>query len=340
MKTFFQWCLGTFGVMVIFAIGLFTYLLIVQDNLDEVAHLFEEPVIGNPAFGTVTVQNLGNVNLLFDDGETAILIDGWFTRPGTFETLLMDLSPDEAAIDAALKRAGISKLAAVIPVHSHYDHAMDSPLVAMKTGAVLIGSRSTGNIAKGLDFGERKFREVGDSGIFTFGKFTIRLLKSKHFTFPNAALGGKDKDSEVINAPLIPPVGAFAYKMGGAYAIFIDHPNGSALVQGSAGFIEGQLAGEKADVVFLGIGGVAGQTEEYQNAYWTHVPAAVGAKKVFPVHYDSFTHPLADVPELPNLMLDKVLGLQSIAGIKWVEAKADTAMKVKLLPMWDKVKLY
>lgn len=340
MKTVIRWCIGTFVVMVVFAICLLTYLLIAQDDLGPVADLFEEPLNRPPADGVVTVQYLGNVNLLFSDGKTAILIDGWFSRPGTFETLLTDIESDELAIDAALKRAGIDTLSAIIPVHSHYDHAMDSPRVAQKTGAVVIGSKSTANIARGQGLDESKIHEITDTGAFKFGDFSLRLIKSKHFSFPNAALGGMDKDEEVIDAPLVPPAGAFDYKMGGAYAIFINHPTSNALVQGSAGFIEDQLALETADVVFLGVAGITGQSQEYQDAYWQHVPAAVGAKKVYPVHYDSFTHPLGDIPELPNLLLDKVLGHNAIAGIQWAREKAGTTVTVGLLPMWDKVRLY
>ena len=34
---------------------------------------------------------------------------------------------------------------------------MDAPIVAAKTGAVLIGSKSTANIARGLDFPEEPY---------------------------------------------------------------------------------------------------------------------------------------------------------------------------------------
>ena len=45
----------------------------------------------------------------------------------------------------------IDRLAAIIPVHSHYDHAMDVGIVANRSSAVVLGSESTANIARGAN---------------------------------------------------------------------------------------------------------------------------------------------------------------------------------------------
>lgn len=341
MKAFLKILLFGFALLVLVAALALAYLLHAQDDLGKVAHLFEPAGDGSPPDGTVTVQYLGNTNLLFSDGKTAILTDGWFTRPGTFRTLFGRIEPDEQAIDAALARAGIDRLAAIIPVHSHYDHAMDSPLVAERTNAVVVGSESTLNIARGLGFDETRLRQVGDRAEFSFGDFTVTLLKSRHFEFPPGLLGGQDSDSETIDAPLVPPASAFDYRMGGAYSILVAHPQGTALVQGSAGYVEGLLEGRTADVAFLGVAGLMEKDTAYRDAYWTHVVEAVGARKIVPVHWDSFTHPLTDEPQLPSLLLDRVLGLGAIGGIRWAESEADAeGRRTALLPMWKKINIY
>lgn len=87
----------------------------------------------------VTVTFLGCTTLLFDDGETAVMTDGFFTRPGPFAVLTDALmEPDPEIVADALARIGGSRLAVVSPVHSHFDHALDSPEVAKQTGAVVI----------------------------------------------------------------------------------------------------------------------------------------------------------------------------------------------------------
>ena len=85
------------------------------------------------------VQFLGNTNLLFTDGETHILTDGFFSRPSVTDLLGEVISPNKEVIAECLKKANIIKLDAIIPVHSHFDHAMDVGPVAELTGATLIG---------------------------------------------------------------------------------------------------------------------------------------------------------------------------------------------------------
>lgn len=99
--------------------------------------------------GSVTVRYTGTATLVFSDGETTWMTDGWFSRPGPLALLYGKIEPDLAAITRGLARNQVEDLAAVFPVHSHFDHAMDAPEVAKRTGALLLGSESTANIGRG-----------------------------------------------------------------------------------------------------------------------------------------------------------------------------------------------
>ncbi|MFC0452562.1 MBL fold metallo-hydrolase [Rhodococcus jostii] len=77
---------------------------------------------------------LGVSTVLLSDGETAVMTDGFFSRPPLLRSVLRPLRPDRAAIDRALARVRTDRLAAVLVAHSHYDHALDSPIVAQRTG--------------------------------------------------------------------------------------------------------------------------------------------------------------------------------------------------------------
>jgi L-ascorbate metabolism protein UlaG (beta-lactamase superfamily) len=90
--------------------------------------------------GAVTVRFSGTSTLLFSDGETRWMVDRWFSRPGPLRLLLGKIGPDLQAIDCGLAANDVLELDAVLPVHSHYDHAMDAPAVAGRTGALLLGS--------------------------------------------------------------------------------------------------------------------------------------------------------------------------------------------------------
>ncbi|MGZ4557674.1 MAG: MBL fold metallo-hydrolase, partial [Mycobacteriaceae bacterium] len=102
---------------------------------------------------------LGVSTILLQDDASAIMTDGFFfSRPGLLKSLLRPLVSDEEIIAAALSRLGVTSLDALFVTHSHYDHALDAPVVAQRTGAELVGSRSAGQIAAGYSLDWAKFR--------------------------------------------------------------------------------------------------------------------------------------------------------------------------------------
>lgn len=272
------------------------------------------------------VTFLGVSTLLFDDGETAILTDGFFTRPGKLRFLFTRIEPDADLITRQLQRAGIHKLAAVVVVHSHYDHAMDSPVVATQTGAQLVGSQSMANIALGYGFPKEKLTVVGESASMRFGRFQITLLASGHVPSRLAPMGS-------IENPLKPPAWWWEYKEGGSYSVLIDHDGRSILVQGSAGFKPDALKNRHADLVFLGIGQLGNQDDDYRELYWQQVVAAVRPRRIIPIHWDDFwlplDHPLVPFPRLAD-NFEKSMEFLNRRG-------QQENIEVKLLPAWLKV---
>jgi L-ascorbate metabolism protein UlaG (beta-lactamase superfamily) len=242
--------------------------------------------------GSVTVRFTGTSTLFFSDGETDWMVDGWFSRPGPLRIALGSIAPDLDAIGRGLERNGVDRLAVVIPVHSHYDHAMDAPEVARRTGALLLGSEATANIGRGWGLAESQIRVAVDRQPLRFGRFEITLIESKHFQFPDPAMRENALSRPEIDEPLVPPVGAFEYRLGKAYAIHVSHPRGRWLIQGSAGYIEGGLEGYDVDVVFLGTGGLGTQTAAYRDAYWRETIGRTNPSRVVPIHWDSLTGPI------------------------------------------------
>jgi len=239
--------------------------------------------------GEVRVTYAGGATLLFSDGYTSILIDGFFSRPGLSRILLSRIEPDPAAIEAGMAAMGIDELAAVVCVHSHYDHCMDSPSVALAAGADLIGSESTAWIGRGMGMPENRIRIAPYGARLENGDFTITMLESRHVPLAwNASLIGKG-----LTAPLTPPARASAYLEGGSYSLLVEHPRGSALVQGSAGYVEGALDSLDVDVVFLGIGALGTKDDAYFDAYWDAVVAATEPERLIPIHFEDFLLPLS-----------------------------------------------
>ena len=266
--------------------------------------------------GNLTVTFIGVATLLFDDGETAIMTDGFFTRPA--QNALRSVKPDRDVIATALKRAGVTSLAAVIPVHSHYDHAMDSPVVAQVTGALLVGSSSTGNIGKGYGLPESRIRVVNYGDTATFGRFKVSFLESAHL--PIGYAQGK------ITAPLRAPAMASDFQEGDCYSLLIEHDGKTMLVQGSAGFVPGALKGRKADVVYLGIGGMRTRGDVYRDSYWQEIVRTVGARRVVPIHWDNFFQSLGNTLTPTSDFYGSMEFLQA-------RGKAD-GVDIRLPPLW------
>jgi L-ascorbate metabolism protein UlaG (beta-lactamase superfamily) len=197
------------------------------------------------------------------------------------------VAPSPARVDGCLARVGVTRLAAVVPVHTHFDHALDSALVADRTGVQLVGGESAANVGRGHGLAAERL-VIADSGTpIRLGAFDITLVKSRH--------SPPDRFPGTIDQPVVPPVRAAAYRCGEAWSALVDHrPSGRRLlIQGSAGFVKGSLTGRHAEVVYLGVGQLGVQPESYLVDYWTETVRAVGARRVVLVHWDDFFRPLS-----------------------------------------------
>jgi L-ascorbate metabolism protein UlaG (beta-lactamase superfamily) len=250
------------------------------------------------------VTFMGVTTILLDDGETAVMTDGFFSRPALKTLVLGNIKPDQTRINYALSKAGITKLASVLTAHSHHDHAMDSPEVARRTGALLIGSESTAYIARGANFPEDRIRVISGGETFTFGRFKITVIKSSHS--PGGLLSRLNMGD--IKAPLRPPVRASEYKEGGSYSYLIEHDGRRILVHASANYVPDFMRSVRADVIFLGVGRLGKQGRGFAKRYWREVVQATGAGVIIPIHWDDFTMPLDEPPRPMPRPLDNIKG--------------------------------
>jgi L-ascorbate metabolism protein UlaG (beta-lactamase superfamily) len=255
-----------------------------RPNLDDYAGYFDEPTAN--ADSPVTVTWAGVTTLLVDGGESALLTDGFFSRPSLLEVGLRRLSPSLPRIEGSLTRLGVDRLDAVLPVHTHFDHAMDSAVVAERTGARLVGGDSAVWIGKGGGLPDDRLLAVTPGEPASLGAFDVTLIKGHHCP--------PDRFPGTIDAPVVPPEKVSAYKCGEAWSTLIRHrpTDRRLLAVGSAGFVKGALAGHRADVVYLGVGQLGLQPERYLVDYWTETVRTVGARRVILIHWDDFFRPL------------------------------------------------
>ncbi len=248
----------------------------------------------------VTVIWLGVTTLLFDDSETQILIDGFISRPSLFDTLMrVPVASDAPMINYVMNEYRMQRLAAIIPAHSHYDHAMDVGAIANRSSASILGSESTANIARGAGVPEDQIAVVAAGEEYRFGNFTVRLIPSVHAPI---GLRGSVPLMGTVDEPLETPAPVTAWREGGSYTIIVSHPQGTTIVQGSAGYVEGALDDVQADVVMLGVGLLEGLGRDYAEGYWQALVTATGAARVFPIHFDNYTRPFGEIVLLPTVL--------------------------------------
>ena len=152
---------------------------------------------------TVSATWFGVSTLLFDDGETQILIDGAFTRLSLLDLVLQRRArSDIGTINLMLDRFRMDRLAAIVPAHSHFDHAIDVGNIANRSGAIVLGSESIANIARGANVPVDQYQILADRESRHFGNFTITVLADP---LPAVGPGGDAWFTGTIAEPLLQP---------------------------------------------------------------------------------------------------------------------------------------
>ena len=261
----------------------------------------------------VTLKYLGTAGWEITDGKTVVLIDPYLSRlrhviPNA-DTLATDTRPmftndDIARTDTAVVDAHVQRADFVLITHTHFDHAMDLPYIAAKTGATVIGTESTYNLARAYGIPGNKLIMVRGGEDYQFGDLSIKVVPSLHGVLRNAPFLRRDP-----NAPLPPAVFASGTKSpvrlrdfveGGTLAYLIRIGGRKILAFGSMNYIEREIEGLKPDVAL--VGAMPERREIYD--YMGRLLRALGYPSlVLPTHWDRFnvTYEVSQEPALQQL---------------------------------------
>jgi L-ascorbate metabolism protein UlaG (beta-lactamase superfamily) len=213
-----------------------------------------------------------------------------------------------------------------MPVHTHFDHAMDSAVVAQRTGAKMVGGTSAAHLGRGAGLPDDRLLVVTPGQPVSLGAYEVTLFVGHHCP--------PDRFPGAITAPVIPPVKASAYRCGESWSTLIHHRPSERrlLVVGSAGFVPGALHGQRADVVYLGIGQLGLQPESYVVDYWDEAVRAVGATRVVLIHWDDFFRPLHEpLRALPYAGDDLDVSMRVLARLA-----AEDGLPLHLPTVWER----
>ncbi|WP_105360396.1 MBL fold metallo-hydrolase [Corynebacterium camporealensis] len=158
----------------------------------------------------------GTSSVHITDGISDIFVDAFLSRPSVKELALGKLTPNDEAIDWALRRGGVEKLDALFVAHSHHDHLMDAPRVVSRLGGVMYGSRSSLNYGRGEGLEESAMSEIAGGSVVQVGDFTVSVIEAPHSP-GNIAPG-------VIKRAIASPCHALEFKDGGCFVFHVAHP--------------------------------------------------------------------------------------------------------------------
>lgn len=253
---------------------------------------------GSDKSGQVILRWLGTAGWEISDGTTVILIDPYLSRifgpqpPGRtpFARTPGDTRPqfgwdDVASPDVPIIDAHIQRADYVLVTHTHYDHVLDVPHIALKTHATVIGTESTENVLRAYKAPEEKLITVRGGEDYEFGVFSLKAIPSLHSPLDHKHYFSSEKTPEGLKAPLTLRQ---MHSEGGTLAFLVRFHGHQILAFGGMNYIEREIAGLEPDVVLVGAASSRKEIHDYSGRLMRelHFPALV-----LPTHWDNFTAP-------------------------------------------------
>lgn len=226
----------------------------------------------------------GVSSVYITDGENHLLFDPIITKPTLGHWLFnLEFRSNRKLVDKKLAELSIEKVDSIFISHQHFDHSVDAPYIALKTGATVAAGASQEVITKAVSsqISTEVFpydKAVGQPMII--GKFKVYPLKRGHSAIIQSldfhfTPGPVEKD---FNFKF------YDYKLGETFAYFIEHPEGNILFDqgGQYNPTNDQFLG-KTDYYFTGVA-----NKKSLRALTKNNIAKMNAKKTFPLHFDFF----------------------------------------------------
>ena len=165
---------------------------------------------------------------------------------------------------------------------------MDAPYIANRCNALIYGSVSALNVARGGNVPESRLVEFKGNETYEVGDYRVTVIPSLHSkpTILNNDLG------QTIDAPLRQPARLRDYKEGGSFDFIVKAEGKTFVIRPSFNYIPGQLDDVRGDVLFLGVAGLAKADGETERRFFAETVDKVQPRVVIPLHWDNFFSPL------------------------------------------------
>ena len=229
--------------------------------------------------GDVRVTWLGTAGFAVEHHSHVLLLDPYLTRASLSRCVFAPLQADVGLAQRLVPRAD-----GIVLSHTHFDHALDVPVIARQTGARVFGSRSAVHLCRshGLPATQLECVEP-DAGSgpheAEVGPFCLRFWPSAHSAvfFGRVPFPGEIADCTYV------PLRTEGYRCGAVFSTEIEVGDRRLFHVGSAELVE---RGWRVKPVDLALACVAGWTATER--YPERVVAALSPGVVLLHHWDNF----------------------------------------------------
>jgi L-ascorbate metabolism protein UlaG (beta-lactamase superfamily) len=230
----------------------------------------------------LTLRWLGTAGYALAYEGYEVLVDPYLTRLPLGSMLQRRAIPaDEAAIARWAPRAD-----AILVGHTHFDHALDVPAIARRTGAAVYGSASLGHLMRLHGLGGQAV-EVAPYRVHAIGPFEVTFVPSAHSAL---AAGLWVPSNGELSCEHLDELTPRAYRCGQVWGLHIAVAGVTFYHQGSANLVDDAIRHRGVDYFLCGIAG-----RRFTDRYLPRILGALEPRVVVPMHYDDFFTPL-DAP--------------------------------------------
>lgn len=285
----------------------------------------------------VTLRWLGVAGFAIAEGDTVLLHDPYLSRPGLWRLLTAWYEPDESVLAPLLGPGSpapeLARAQAILIGHSHFDHLGDAPWIAQQSGAQVIGSQTTVQIARAYGLPEAQAVRADPGATLRFGPFSVRVVESRHAH----VLLGRVPLEGTLEAQPEAPLHALSFVLGDARWYLVTHePSGMRiLLTSSANRHAPALAALRAEGITVDV--LLAATQGRDADFARELVAALRPRVVVPHHYESFFEAL-DSPDAatPSDPEDLAAFEQELAAAAAAEG---VAMQVWRLGLFEELTL-
>lgn len=208
----------------------------------------------------LSLTHFGAAGWSITDGSTTVLLDPYLSRirfkgrkygPNDATEVPDDQRPivhmsEPPTIDTSTVDQRVPQANYILLSHSHFNHCMDVPYIARKTGAVVIGTESTASVALNGGVPEDQTIVVKGGEDLEFPELSLKVIPSLHS--PLSCKLYRDFGTVQLQDE---PLTLDEYVEGGTLAYLLRFAGRKILLFGSMNYIEREMQGLRPDIALI-----------------------------------------------------------------------------------------